>query len=85
MTAKGNKKNAVTTLLCATQFRKADYTNKKGEAKNKLALVTDRYAICELFRTLKATMIFFPQDIDTTLHTQKKFINEQSTTYVLVK
>ena len=43
------------------QFRKADYTNKKGEAKKKLALVTDCYIICGLFRTLKATMIFFPR------------------------
>ena len=46
------------TVVCH-QFRKADYTNKKGEAKKKLALVTDCYAICELFRTLKATKIFF--------------------------
>ena len=62
------------------QFRKSDYTNKRGEAKKKLALATDHYTICELFRTLKATMIFF-QNIDTTMHTQKKFINKQSTSW----
>ena len=46
------------TVLCL-QFRKADYTNKRGEAKKKLALATNRYTICELFRILKANMIFF--------------------------
>ena len=46
------------TVVCH-QFRKADYINKKGEAKKKLAFVTDCYTICKLFRTLKATMIFF--------------------------
>ena len=67
------------TVVCH-QFRKSDYTNKRGEAKKKLALATDHYTICELFRTLKATMIFF-QNIDTTMHTQKKFINKQSTSW----
>ena len=59
MTAKRNKKNAATTLLCANNLEKLITTNKRGEAKKKLALVTDRYKICKLFRTLKATMNFF--------------------------
>ena len=81
--AKRNKKNAETTLLCATNLEKL-IIETRGEAKKKLALVTDSYAICELFRTLKATMIFF-QNINTTIHTQKKFIKKQSTTYVMSK
>ena len=73
------------TVLCATrthtvvchQFIKADYTNKRGETKKKLALVTDRYTICELFRKLKTTMIFFPKHRYNNAHTKvyKKAIN----------
>ena len=73
------------TVLCATsthtvvchQFIKADYTNKRGETKKKLALVTDRYTICELFRKLRTTMIFFPKHRYNNAHTKvyKKAIN----------
>ena len=65
------------TVVCH-QFIKADYTNKRGEIKKKLALVTDRYTICELFRKLKATTIFFPKHRYNNAHTKevyKKAIN----------
>ena len=52
MTEKRNKKNVATTLLCATNLQKLIIQTKE---------VTDRCTICELFKTLKATMIFSPK------------------------
>ena len=54
------------TVVCH-QFRKSDYTNKRCEAKKKLALATDHYTICGLFRTLKAT-IFSKTSIQQCTH-----------------
>ena len=62
MIEKRNKKNVAITLLCATNLPKLIIQIKE---------VTDRCTICELFKTLKATMIFSPKHRYNNAHTKE--------------
>ena len=52
------------------QFKRTDYTNKKGETKKKMSLVTERYKIVELLQILKCAMVDFPRHRFNHYHTK---------------